>query len=498
MDSSALRSYPRHHRHTIKASNETTLEESDSATDSTSRRHQFPYHHGYTNASNATFIQEFDSPMNSSARRHQFPHHHRHANASAESLLDESDEETNSTARRHQFPRHHRHFRASMETLDDSEENYSTRQHVNASTDDSDSVIAERRHIFSRNRRDVNATVEAFEDEPDSGTNSTSSDTFKYVNKRSMNETLDEEFLRAVQRLHNVSIEYVGSACPEKPSYTTDVVVTIVFCGFLLLLCLLGTTVDVFEWHSILKSPNESSSINDDQTTIRDEEIPFQASLQPYDKSTTDMSAPLVSEHARVPSVSSRIPAGVFVDFLRCFSLVRNATKIFSTNVPPKVITSINGLRVISMFWIILGHTFLFMLTSGVLDTSNLSLMVILNGYFSVDTFFFLSGLLLAYTCFRKLEKSEGKFNWFLFYFHRYVRLTPSLMFVILFYVKLKPFLAFSPLWTLQKDEHCSKYWWTNLIYINNFYPTRFTDECVGWTWYLANDMQFYIFRLLC
>jgi hypothetical protein len=80
-----------------------------------------------------------------------------------------------------------------METLDDSEENYSTRQYVNASTDDSDSGIAARRHVFSRNRRDVNSTVEAFEDEPDSGTNSTSSDTFKYVNKRSMNETLDEE-----------------------------------------------------------------------------------------------------------------------------------------------------------------------------------------------------------------------------------------------------------------------------------------------------------------
>ena len=28
----------------------------------------------------------------------------------------------------------------------------------------------------------------------------------------------------------------------------------------------------------------------------------------------------------------------------------------------------------------------------------------------------------MAYTCFRKLEKNEGKFNWFLFYFHRYVR----------------------------------------------------------------------------
>lgn len=58
---------------------------------------------------------------------------------------------------------------------------------------------------------------------------------------------------------------------------------------------------------------------------------------------------------------------GVCVDFLRCFSLVENTTKIFSTNVTPKMITSVNGIRVISMFWIILGHTFLFMLTSGIL-----------------------------------------------------------------------------------------------------------------------------------
>ena len=51
-------------------------------------------------------------------------------------------------------------------------------------------------------------------------------------------------------------------------------------------------------------------------------------------------------------------------------------------------------------------------------------------------------------------------------------------MFVILFYVKLKPFLIYSPLWnTEDKADPCNKYWWTNLIYINNFYPTEFTGQ---------------------
>ena len=58
-------------------------------------------------------------------------------------------------------------------------------------------------------------------------------------------------------------------------------------------------------------------------------------------------------------------------------------------------------------------------------------------------------------------------------------RLTPSLMFVILFSVKLKPFLAYSPIWTLQKDKFCPKYWWTNLLYINNFYPTSFVSQVI-------------------
>ena len=33
---------------------------------------------------------------------------------------------------------------------------------------------------------------------------------------------------------------------------------------------------------------------------------------------------------------------------------------------------------------------------------------------------------------------------------------------------------------------------WTNFLFINNFYPKEFSDGCMGWTWYLANDFQLY------
>ena len=72
--------------------------------------------------------------------------------------------------------------------------------------------------------------------------------------------------------------------------------------------------------------------------------------------------------------------------------------------------------------------------------------------------------------------------------------------FILFFSWTLTVHLGNGPMWkagygedsVLQKT--CQKYWWTNLLYINNLYSWELNDECVGWTWYLANDMQFFVF----
>jgi len=46
----------------------------------------------------------------------------------------------------------------------------------------------------------------------------------------------------------------------------------------------------------------------------------------------------------------------------------------------------------------------------------------IVNATYSVDTFFFLSGLLVSYLGCRHMQKSDGKINLSKFYFHRYLR----------------------------------------------------------------------------
>ena len=88
--------------------------------------------------------------------------------------------------------------------------------------------------------------------------------------------------------------------------------------------------------------------------------------------------------------------------------------------------------RAISMTWVVLCHSFLFTpgfgssqnprFTSDIQrgDTAEYGHEVIANGYYNVDTFFFMSGLLVAYLAFIELERK--RFNLVMFYVLRYIR----------------------------------------------------------------------------
>ena len=53
-------------------------------------------------------------------------------------------------------------------------------------------------------------------------------------------------------------------------------------------------------------------------------------------------------------------------------------------------------------------------------NTATYGVEVITNGYYNVDTFFFMSGLLVAYLAFIELERK--RFNLVMFYVLRYIR----------------------------------------------------------------------------
>ncbi|GBN43894.1 hypothetical protein AVEN_269142-1, partial [Araneus ventricosus] len=66
-------------------------------------------------------------------------------------------------------------------------------------------------------------------------------------------------------------------------------------------------------------------------------------------------------------------------------------------------------------------------------------------------------------------------------------------MIVLAFYATISPFLGSGPLWPdYDVIPSCKDNWWWNMLYINNF-QALFFDQCMEWSWYLANDMQFYV-----
>ena len=139
------------------------------------------------------------------------------------------------------------------------------------------------------------------------------------------------------------------------------------------------------------------------------------------------------------------------LDFLIAFSLFKNVPMILATKQPPNAITSLNGIRVLSMFWVILCHTPYWVVLTEL--TTNpivfitkvaprFSFQAILNGFFAVDSFFFLSGVLVAYLTLREMERRKGWFPFITYYLHRYLRLTMVYAFVLFFY------------WTLTVQMH--------------------------------------------
>ena len=201
--------------------------------------------------------------------------------------------------------------------------------------------------------------------------------------------------------------------------------------------------------------------------------------------------------------------SGVGEKMLLAFSLKRNMPKLMSTKSAEGSIGCLNGIRVLSLGWVILGHTgfYLFKMYpfSNIMNNhkymmdnyvSEFTFQIADNATFSVDSFFVLSGFLLTYLTLKKLQSVEGKIKmkfWILFYVRRYIRLTPAMMFVILATVGFWKVFGndSSPLWQPYEEEvnSCKTHWWTNMFYINNLFSSNY---CIGWTWYLANDFQFY------
>ena len=111
-----------------------------------------------------------------------------------------------------------------------------------------------------------------------------------------------------------------------------------------------------------------------------------------------------------------------------------------------------------------------------------------------MDTFFWIGGLLIAYLFLKEID-AKGNVNWVLVYAHRLWRIVPLYMFVLFWMWAFLPLLGDGPRW-YEADSafnDCREWWPANLFFFNNFVPDWKASDCMSWSWYLANDMQFFI-----
>ncbi|KAK7495799.1 hypothetical protein BaRGS_00013019 [Batillaria attramentaria] len=280
----------------------------------------------------------------------------------------------------------------------------------------------------------------------------------------------------------NISLPVYATCTKPEKELDAKAVVAIVICSIILMLMVVGTVLDVL----LIQRPKWQV----EETT----HLLTNGLMDP------DERQPLLSGKLD-PKVSSP-ENGVAMKVFLSFSVYTNGAKLLSTKQASGSLSCIHGIRFLSMTWVVLGHAFLFPLFSA--ENTGPYLMALMkrwtfqaigNALVSVDTFFVLSGLLVAYLSLKEMKKREGKLNWFLFYFHRFWRLTPAYMLIIMVYVCISPYWGEGPLWpeTLPDRDNCKTSWWTNLLYINNFVYSADTEMCLAQSWYLANDMQFYI-----
>jgi peptidoglycan/LPS O-acetylase OafA/YrhL len=183
---------------------------------------------------------------------------------------------------------------------------------------------------------------------------------------------------------------------------------------------------------------------------------------------------------------------------LASFSVYSNGPKLFDvTKVKsPSSINCFHGLRSLSIFWIIIGHQFLFLIPYGNdNDAKNFVLFNIPIGALirahplAVDTFFVMGAILMTWSTLRDCEKKQ--LNILRMIWKRYLRYTPVIAAVILFVVAFSDIIQQGPLFFGRFRNYCIKHWFFALLHVQNY--IKHDELCLTYSWYLSADFQLFI-----
>ena len=144
---------------------------------------------------------------------------------------------------------------------------------------------------------------------------------------------------------------------------------------------------------------------------------------------------------------------------VQAFSLKRNLKALFVR--PSDNFATIDGIRAISILWLIVFHVFFLMrlyidaeALTVLIQTTPWYMQWVWNADKAVDAFFVISGFLISHLLFKEHQNKQA-LNLKRFYWRRFLRLTPVYWFALL--------LCF-----LFSDRNTDMLW-ANVFYLNNF-----------------------------
>ena len=194
--------------------------------------------------------------------------------------------------------------------------------------------------------------------------------------------------------------------------------------------------------------------------------------------------------------------SNLLLRLLGCWAIQDTLKQLFYPQVNSKHDSNLhifNGVRFFSILWVLLGHQY----ANRITYTSNYGdlhlilddkfLNVIAAGYFSVDTFLFLSGFFAAFVLHSKLKAMKvGVITYGSVVLHRIVRIWPVYIFLIMLYWKISVYFGSGPIWGtyVNMANGCDRDWWKSMLFIESWFANA---NCASWGWYLSCDMQMFL-----
>jgi len=159
-----------------------------------------------------------------------------------------------------------------------------------------------------------------------------------------------------------------------------------------------------------------------------------------------------------------------------------------------------DGLRGVSAVYAVYGSTYFFSYF-GIIENpydidkirGQFGFIFIAGSFFTAYTFFFLGGFLSAFSFLQTpQEERYTAGNLGKYYAKKLLKYMPFNIFIILFSIYLQPTMGEGPIWNkyAQFMTPCNTYWYTNLFYFNNLYPSNFDQQCMPWLWFLPAYIQ--------